>query len=673
MGEILITFDKESKEILNGEINIKAITEVEKDEIENTNDLEYKFLEGTDGLWSPIQDFSTKNMCRWKPKGSKKYMIMVQAKNKNSKKPFDYLGKVEYEIEEEECDKLINDVILDKTLLAIGEKLSIEVITDELVLYRFWISGKQGWEPLKDYSTENKLIYTAVDSGSYEILVECKKPDSDNNVDEFATVKFNVEDNLSVEIIDFQCSTEDILIGKDLSFTVECNAKEGRDILYKFLKIDKTGKVSCLQEYSTRNTVTFIEKEKGQYKLLCLVRDMFSSKDYDDRALILYEVKPYKDISIKKFSADMNSPQLINTKINLNAVVEGGNEIVYRYIIEGTIAEDTGFIRNNYFEWEPKAQGEYVITLQVKDISCEDEYEDVQTLKFKIEKKCDKPVKIIDVITNKKRKCVIGDIINIKVKAEGGTDLRYEFLVYKNGKEKERIDYGYSNWTNFIPEEVGEYEIEVRVVDRYSSKEFDSHSFVYFKVKEYAEAEIDYVLFSSKETYLVGDMVEIESIIQNSKNVVYRYITKINGHEVEDTGYIDSRKLRIRPKCPGKYSFEIYAKNIKCKEDYDCKKELSLYVQEAVAVTNTRIKILEDELKINEEITFEASSEGGKEVCYEFFIMEKGNWTKVQEYSRKNYYTFMPFSKGKYRVLVLSKSYHRKHNYEDYTSIEFEI
>lgn len=673
MGEILITFDKEAKELLNGEINIKAITEVEKDEIENTNDVEYKFLEGTDGLWNPIQDFSTKNMCRWKPKGSRKYMIMVQAKNKDSKKPFDYLGKVEYEIEEEECDKLINDVILDKTLLAIGEKLSIEAVSSEIALYRFWISGKQGWEPLKDYSTENKLTYTAVYSGNYEILVECKRPDSNNNVDEFTTVKFKVEDNLSVEITDFKCFTEDILIGKDLSFTVECNAKEGRDILYKFLKIDKTGKVSCVQEYSTRNTITFIEKEKGEYKLLCLVRDMFSSKDYDDRALIVYEVKPYNDIKIKNFSADMNSPQLINTKINLTSVVEGGNEVVYRYVIEGTIAEDTGFIRNDYFEWEPKAQGDYTITLQAKDITCENEYEDIRTLKFKIEKKCDKPVKIIDVITNKKRKCVVGDVINIKVKAEGGTDLRYEFLVYKNGKEKERIDYGYSNWTNFIPEEVGEYEIEVRVVDRYSSKEFDSHSFVYFKVKEYAEAEIDYVLFSSKETYLVGDMVEIESIIQNASNVVYRYITKINGHEVEDSGYIDSRKLRIRPKCPGKYSFEIYAKNIKCKEDYDSKKELSLYVQEAVAVTNTKIKILEEQLKVNEEITFEVTSEGGKEVCYEFFIMEKGNWTKVQEYSRKNYYTFMPFSKGKYRVLVLSKSYHRKHNYEDYNSIEFEV
>ena len=53
--------------------------------------------------------------------------------------------------------------------------------------------------------------------------------------------------------------------------------------------------------------------------------------------------------------------------------------------------------------------------------------------------------------------------------------------------------------------------------------------------------------------------------------------------------------------------------------------------------------------------------------------MEKGNWVRVQNYSRKNYYTFLPFTSGNYRILVLSKSYYKKVNYEDYADLEFEV
>ena len=53
--------------------------------------------------------------------------------------------------------------------------------------------------------------------------------------------------------------------------------------------------------------------------------------------------------------------------------------------------------------------------------------------------------------------------------------------------------------------------------------------------------------------------------------------------------------------------------------------------------------------------------------------MEKGNWVRVQAYSRKNYYTFFPFSQGDYKILVLSKSYYKKVNYEDYAYLEFKV
>ncbi|VYU67907.1 triple tyrosine motif-containing protein [Clostridium tertium] len=683
MNEFEIMFDKESPALLGEKIKIRVNSN-------NKEGYKYKFFIGyqSDRRWSwvPIQDFSMSNECIWIPEKADSYMIMVNiqdeaGKNTSIRNEFRIKTEIESSNKEEDTEvnnnnkKLIKDVIIDKTSLTLGEKINLDVLTseDEIILYRFWIRGSQGWEPLRDYTPENKFTYTTNRAMDGEILIECKRPSSSDNVDDFTTVKFKVKDQPTIEVTSFECLSDKLLVGEELVFKVGVNLESSRTILYKFLRVDKNGRTTCVQDYSTKSVISFYEKEKGKYKLLCYVRDIFSNKPYDDRAAMIYYVKPYEEIKIKSFSSELSSPQLSGNTIAFKTKVQGGNEVLYRYIVEGTVAEDTGYIRSKIFNWETKSEGEYKIKVLVKDMSFNGEYEDTKEINFKVDKKGEKPVNILSVNASKTRGCIKGEPINLKVKAEGGTELKYSFIVYKDGKEKERINYGAMNWVNFTPEESGEYEVEVRVLDKYSLRDYDAHDYLFLKVKDYQEAEIDYVLLSQKEVYLVGDIIELETVAQNTKNILLRYVTKINGHEVEDTGYIKSNSLKIKPKCPGKYTFRIYAKNILCKDEFDTKKEVSIYVNESTPVTNTKVTLESEEVIEGREITFEASSEGGKEVCYEFYIMEKGNWVRVQSYSRKNYYTFLPFTTGDYKVLVLSKSYYKKVNYEDYAYLEFKV
>ena len=682
MSDIILVFDKESPGNVNDEINIKAISKEE-------GNLEYKFFEGTPSerslSWKQIQDFSSSSQCSWKPNNPGKYMIMVQTVDKSSGSTNSV--RMNYKIEDinekgiinyknENKNKLIKDVVIDKSNLILGEKFKMNIYypeEEEILLYRFWIKGKQGWEALKDYSTENTLTYTTTKVGEEEILVECKRPSSSNNVDDFTTVKFKVSEQPLIEIISFDCLSNNLLVGEEIIFKVGLNYEKSRTILYKFLRVDENGRISCIQDYSTKNIVSIFENQKGDYKILCYVRDIFSNRPYDDRAVMNYSVKPYEKVKINSFTTEVNSPQLCGSTINLKSSISGGKEILYRYIIEGPVAEDSGYIRSSDFDWETKLEGQYKITLNVKDISFEGDYEAKKEILFEIDKKSEKPIRIIDIAASKTRGCVKGEVINLKVKAEGGASLKYSFIVYKDGVEKERSNYGFTNWVNFTPEESGEYEVEVRVIDKYSSKEYDANNRIFFKVKDYQEAEIDYLLLDSKEFYLVGDKIELEVITQDTINTLIRYVTKINGYEVEDTGFISSKYIKVKPKYQGKYTFEIYAKNKLCKNEYDVKKEISIYVNEAIQVTNTEIKSDVDEVKVGNEVTFEVTSEGGKDVCYEFYIMQKGNWRLVQPYSKKNYYTFLPFTKGEYRILVLSKSHYKKINYEDYANLEFTV
>ena len=588
--------------------------------------------------------------------------------------------KIELEDSFEIEQSLIKDVVIDKTEVVVGEQCFIEVLpkNENGCLYRFYIKRYKDWDIVRDYDANNILKYTAIEAGEKEFLIECKKMESTESFDDYRTIKVNVKNICKIEITNFKCLNKSLIVGENFEFEVETNIEpeqQGKEIilLYKFYKIYKDGKSVCIQDYSTKSYVYYKEMESGSYRILCLVKSMLSNKEYDDRAVLIYNVKPYKNIKINSFVASLNSPQTTETELKFTSEVQGGNSLLYRYKVKGPIEVDTGFIGEGQFTWKPMDAGEYEIILYVKDINFTGEYEATKKIAFTIEKKGSRPVKILDVVIDKEKKIIIGEPVNIMVKGDGGTRLEYAFIVKRNNKNLEKIDYGKSNWINYIPKEVGEYEVEIMIRDRYSDKHYDTNAIVYLKAMEYLPGEIDYIILPYKETYLIGDTIEFECIIQNTQNVLVKYETKINGHSVEQTQFSKNKKLRFMPKIAGKYTIEVYAKNIKCKGEYDSKKQISLNISEAAPVIETKIITNKLEGNINEEFTFEAISRGGKDVCYEFYLMENNEWKKVQEYSRKHHYSFIPFASGKYKILALAKSYYKKVSYEDYDEIVFYV
>lgn len=571
--------------------------------------------------------------------------------------------------------KIIDNVIVSKENIVVGDKYSIEVkpVASGAFLYRFYIKRYNDWDIVRDYTIDNMLRYTATEEGEKEFLIQCKQAESTENFDDYTTIKVQVKEREKVEIINFKSLNKELIKGEELKFKLETNNTDYRDIVYKFYKISKEGKSICIQDYSTKNSVSYVESQEGEYRILCLVKDILSNKEYDDRAIVVYNVKPYRDVKIKDIVVDLNSPQASETEIKIKAEADGGKKLLYRYNIKGPMEEDTGFIKDKEYIWNPKEPGNYEIIVYVKDKSYNGEYEATSKIDFMIEKRGSKPVKILDVVVDKEQNSVIGQPVNIMVNSEGGTHLKYGFKISKNKKILENIAYNKSNWMNFTPNQAGDYEIEIMVKDKYSQKTYDAHTIVYLKVMEYLPGEIDYIIMPYKDNYLVGDPIEFECIIQNTNSVIVRYETKINGHSIEKTDFQKNKKLRFIPKISGKYTIEVYAKNIKCTEEYDCKKEVNIYVSEAAPIINTKIIVNKSVSNVNEELTFEAISYGGKEVCYEFYLMENNEWRKVQPYSRKHYYSFIPFTKGKYKILALAKSYYKKVSYEDYDEVTFEV
>ena len=99
-----VIFDKEKPQSMGTEI--KIIGKIDED----ISNLEYKFIVGKGGIWKTIQDFSINNECLWVPDSTGNYIVMVQAREKDGKKPLDYLAKQDYIIcDEESMDNYNNN------------------------------------------------------------------------------------------------------------------------------------------------------------------------------------------------------------------------------------------------------------------------------------------------------------------------------------------------------------------------------------------------------------------------------------------------------------------------------------------------------------------------------------------------------------------------------------
>lgn len=629
--------------------------------------LEYKFLAKCSGGWETLKDYSSEKSVTWTPNEEGKYMIMVLGRDCEDSKHHTYTSRLDFIIGKA-GEKIISDVYISNKDIVLGEKVEIEVIPSRTpVMCKYWIKDDDGkWEIVKDYTLNTNLSFTPDRVGKIEMLVECKDEISTNQFDDFENIEFNVEPLKQVRINNIKCLTADKIINNELTFEVESSYDKSRVMMYKFIKIDEFGNMHVVQDYSSKRLVSFTELIPGKYKLLCMVKDMYSREHYDDRAVVYYKVLKYKPVKIDSFTSDLSTPQVENTAICFKAICSGGNQLLYKFVVEGECKENAPFSKQSTFMWKPNKKGTYKITVLVKDSTCREDYEEKSSMDFVIEQDCAQNVYIRDVKVNTDKTVLINEPVSVEVEAAGAEGLLYEFIVKKEGKKEAFIEYSTKSSMDLIPDKEGKYEIEAKVKHPKSKREFDAHSIIYIECKKFIPASIDYVLTDRKSMYILGEEIEMEVITKNTENTLVKYVVEIDNRDVETIDFCRDKKFKLMPRCAGIYTVKIYCKNENSTNEYDCKKEMIFDVLEGIPITNTRITLDKDKLKCNEDVNFYVNCEGGKDVLYEFYLMEHGDWKLIQRYSKKNYYTFMPFYSGEYRILALCKSSYSKRSYDDY-------
>ncbi|WP_142414236.1 triple tyrosine motif-containing protein [Hathewaya massiliensis] len=216
------------------------------------------------------------------------------------------------------------------------------------------------------------------------------------------------------------------------------------------------------------------------------------------------------------------------------------------------------------------------------------------------------------------------------------------------------------NIQNFegIEDEIKEFEED--------AKEFKNNTNKYKKL-------IKYILVNPKDKYAIDEEIVFTILTENPKNTLTKYKLYIDEVLIEEIGYKESSEFSFLPRCIGTYRFEFYVKKKESTKKFDEVVDYTLNVDYSKPIERIDLECDKEFIRCNEDVTFTANTLGGKNVLYEFYILKHDNWELVQKYSKKNFYTMIPFKKGYYKILVLAKSFHKNIEYENYAIYKFYV
>lgn len=156
-------------------------------------------------------------------------------------------------------------------------------------------------------------------------------------------------------------------VNKPVSITGK--AVSSSKVLYQFLIKDSSGKSVKIQNYSESSILTWTPTSIGSYRIEMQVKNINSTKDFEDIAFRNVTINPESPVKINSFITESNFYKGKYSTITGNATSPNG--ILYQFWIldystnQWTIARD--FSTDPVFRWLPTETGRYRIEMCVKD------------------------------------------------------------------------------------------------------------------------------------------------------------------------------------------------------------------------------------------------------------------------------------------------------------------
>ncbi|APQ98916.1 mannosyl-glycoendo-beta-N-acetylglucosaminidase family protein [Clostridium botulinum] len=375
------------------------------------------------------------------------------------------------------------------------------------VLYEYWIKDLSinSWIKLRDYSTTNEVKWTPNKSGKYLIGVHVKDRYSEERLDNFKYVEYNVAspkkatvNSLEVSLDGNKVVTNELNPGKSYSIKAYGNSSNG--VLYEYwIKDLSINSWIKLKDYSTSTQVAWTPNKPGKYLIGVHVKDKYSVQKLDNFKYVEYNVASPKKATINSLEVSLNGGKVVNNELqageiyNIKAYGSSSNGVLYEYWIKDLSINSwiklKDYSTSTEVTWTPNKSGKYLIGVHVKDKYSTQKLDNFKYVEYNVKLSKKAVISNLEVSLNGKivtnNQLNSGKTYSIKTYAESLNGVLYEYWI-KDLSSNSWIklkDYSTSTQITWTPNKAGKYLIGVHVKDKYSNERLDNYKYVEYSVQ----------------------------------------------------------------------------------------------------------------------------------------------------------------------------------------------
>ncbi|HDK7141736.1 N-acetylmuramoyl-L-alanine amidase [Clostridium botulinum] len=465
--------------------------------------------------WIKLRDYSTTNEVKWTPNKSGKYLIGVHVKDRYSKERLDNFKYVEYNVASLKKATISSlEVSLDgnnvvNNELQLGKIYNIKAYgsSSNGVLYEYWIKdlSKNSWMKLRDYSTSTQVTWTPNKSGKYLLGVHVKDRYSEERLDNFKYVEYNVASPKKATVNSLEVSLDgNKVVANELdpgkAYNIKAYGNSSNGVLYEYwIKDLSINSWIKLKDYSTSTQVTWTPNKSGKYLIGVHVKDKYSTQKLDNFKYVEYNVASPKKATINSLEVSLDGGKVVNNELqagetyNIKAYGSSSNGVLYEYWIKDLSINSwiklKDYSTSTQVTWTPNKSGKYLIGVHVKDKYSTQKLDNFKYVEYNVKLSKKAVISNLEVSLNGKivtnNQLNSGKTYSIKTYAESLNGVLYEYWIKDlsiNSWIKLK-DYSTSTQITWTPNKAGKYLIGVHVKDKYSNERLDNYKYVEYSVQ----------------------------------------------------------------------------------------------------------------------------------------------------------------------------------------------
>ena len=530
------------------------------------------------------------------------------------------------------------------------------------VVYQFLVNGVV----VQDYAAGAVCTWTPTTAGTFPLTVKVK---------DLSVASPKVYASTAVS-----CTIKPLLSAVNLTvtpvgprpvntpITMKAAATGGANVVYQFLANGVP-----IQNYSASTTCTWTPNASGNYLLLVQAKDMHGSGIEISSSAVNYTVTDalmavYMDAqnfapqSFARYAlasaAMLASPTEImtaGTPITLMANAEGGANIVYRFLVNGVVAQ--AYKATNVYTWTPKTTGNYALVVTAKDLNGSTTEVASVALNYTII-----PALSAVKLSAPSAPRPTTATIPLTAGATGGKTVVYQFLV----NDVIVQDYSDSATCTWTPDTAGACTLQVRACDLDGA---DPSKAVSSTVLKYTITPVLTAVALTATPVAprpVNTPITLRATATGGASLAYQYL--VNGVIIHSYGF-DPTCTWI-PRAAGSYLLVAQAKDLNGDGTVLSSSAVEYTITDALSAVTVGVQnpdnpglassffatpnIPATQTFLNTTgtpITLVAGAAGGANVVYQFLI----NGVVMQSYKATTTYTWTPNTAGSYSIVVKAK------------------